>query len=270
MDQSSALQYLRQSCHFADASDAALIGHWNTAREKLGDSVSEPGRCDLDELPAHLRGHARHIESLPRFAEAHGGGALRYRFGVAEIAPLLAYQFHVDDDRVPPATSGLSLDDLMPICLPPTFEEIKVDIVGIGNGIQLRSRNLNLRMLQAGLLGMDMFGRQIAGAAIGSSAPWVQVVRFDGRCYLRNGYHRASQLLRAGINHMPCLFLEATDWSQVGALGAGATFDRTLLESENPPTCRHLHPDRAYAVDLKRVNRYLQVTWSEFAAPEPD
>jgi hypothetical protein len=110
-------------------------------------------------------------------------------------------------------------------------------------------------------------GLYLAGAAFGPSLPLVQVGRFRGRCYLIDGYHRAFALRQAGATHMPCVFVEATDYGRLGARGGYESFERDLLESADPPTCAHLAPERAYPVVLRELRRVIHVTWSQYILP---
>lgn len=96
----------------------------------------------------------------------------------------------------------------------------------------------------------------------------MHVIRVDGRCYLRNGFHRVRGLLKAGATHIPCVLLEGTDFAQVGAVGGGATFERACLESKNPPTCGHFTDERAYAVTLRQMSRLIHITWSMYECPD--
>lgn len=67
---------------------------------------------------------------------------------------------------------------------------------------------------------------------------------------------------------MPALVLNAPTWELVGAGGGGASFDRDLLESPNPPTMTHYTDARAWPVKLRRATRIIHVSWSEYVLPE--
>jgi hypothetical protein len=191
-----------------------------------------------------------------------------HEFKLVEIAPLLAYQFHVwagkeQAERVDVA----DLAGLLKRCLPTTIEPIEPEMIPIeAHGVLLRSRDLNYRKLAWGLLGTDPNGLTGVGAIVGPSSPLTQVVRFGGRCILTNGYHRASQLLASGRTHIPALVVDAPRPDRIG-LNAG-TFTLEALTGARPPTCGHLHPDKAYPVELKKFVRYVKVTWAEFAGPD--
>jgi hypothetical protein len=208
------------------------------------------------------------VASHPRFNEVLNGTTGSYEFKLVEIAPLLAYQFQVwagseQAERVEVSDLGALLER----CLPTKVERIEPQAIPIeSHGVLLRSRDLNFRKLAWGILGTDPNGLTGVGAVVGPSSPLTQVVRFSDRCILTNGYHRASHLLASGRTHIPAMVVDALQPDRIG-LNAG-TFSLDTLMGDEPPTCAHLHPDRAYPVDLKRFDRYVKVTWAEFAGPE--
>jgi hypothetical protein len=159
-------------------------------------------------------------------------------------------------------------EELMGICLPPRLEAIPFDTHPQANALLIRSRGLNLEVQSTGLVAQDTSrGLYLAGATFGPSLPLVQVGRFEGRCYVIDGYHRAFALRRAGATHMPCVFVEATAWAQLGARGGYESFEREMLEAADPPTCAHLAAERAYPVMLRELRRIIHVTWSQYIVP---
>jgi hypothetical protein len=103
------------------------------------------------------------------------------------------------------------------------------------------------------------------GIVVGAAAPQVQVVRCKGRCYLRNGFHRAFGMCRRGVTHIPALFRESDDYVYLGIRGDGGTFGRALMESANPPTVGHFTQGRATLVNLRKTSRIVQVNWDDDA-----
>jgi len=156
------------------------------------------------------------------------------------------------------------------VCLPHDVEAIPFQVHQQANSVAFVAKSANLRLFGAGLFGSNPLNQSVAGILFGASSPLIQVARFDGRCYLRNGFHRSFGLRKAGATHVPCLLLESNDYAQIGARGGGATFERTILESDNPPTCGHLAQDRAHPVRLKRVTKMIQVTWSDYSILDAD
>lgn len=264
LERDAAFAYLRAVAHVPDKSDAALGGLWEQARERLGDTRGTPGICAVRDLPAEAGPYLNGVQTNPRFASTVRG--LPWAFKAVEIAPLIAYQFHVCTDQHRGAEA--TLEEALPRCLPQQLDPITFNyrMVPMPGGGQLfiQSEDLNLVAIldEAGYLGGDG-GRhyQFGGVPFGPASPFVQVVRFDGRCFLRNGFHRCYQLAARGMTHVPCILLESPVFEAIGARGQGATFDRDQLLSANPPTCGHFADGRAYDLELRRAARVVRVSW---------
>lgn len=273
MSEQVAMGYLRQRCVLADAGDDAVRSAWEGARRRLGAPIANAGHPSVLEIPAEHHPHFEGVTANPRFQATVE--SMPFSFKLVEVDPLLAFQFHVETDRAADLCRGMtnppSLGEMLPTCLPHALETIPVQLALDQNGVLLKSRSTNVRLLVGGQIGEDQANRMhIAGIGYGVSSPLIQVVRFNGRCYIKNGYHRAYGLRLAGASHVPCVFLEATEFGQVGAPGGGATFERDLLESANPPTLEHFTQGRAYPLTLRRMTRVIHVTWSEYAFPDDD
>jgi hypothetical protein len=268
MDLPQAIAYFRGNCTCDAESDEHLGVRLKAARKRLGVDTPRPGKPELRDIPAKYAEHLAKVANHPRFPELLNQTTGTFAFKLVQIAPLLAFQFHVlvrndEAGSIDPTDFGALLER----SLPTQIESIEPEAIPIENhGVLLRSDNLNFRKLAWGKLMTDPNGLLGVGAVVGPSSPLTQVVRFGGRCFLTNGYHRASQLLASGQTHIPALVVDAAQPDRIG-LSAG-TFSMAQLSGFGPPTCAHLHPDRAYEVELKKFVRYVKVTWSEFAGPE--
>jgi hypothetical protein len=270
MEQATAMDYLRNFCVVPDAGDPALLQQWEEARLRLGAPMAQAGAPNVSDIPTEHRPYLEGVIRNPRFADTVG--TLPWSFQLVEVDRLLAYQAHV---ITRPATTtvtggGPTVDEMLARCLPHALENVPYEIVSRPDGFAIRSPDLNLRMFHFGgpLAHNPIQQLILAGLAFGVASPLVQVVRLDGRCYLKNGFHRAYELRRAGADQIPCILLEGNDWSQVVPPGPGA-FGRDLrafLESEDPPTCGHFTQERAYPVTLKEAIRVIDVRVSESAA----
>jgi hypothetical protein len=205
-------------------------------------------------------------------------GTLPSEFKLVEIDPLLAFQAHIELPRVDalcgPLAGRTDLPSLLAICLP---TDPPIDIrpgagfdytVEPGSTAQKGSAtfvsdNMNVRVLAGGPVGSDDARRLfVGGVAFGEATRFIQVVRFGGRFFLRNGYHRAYGLRRAGVTHMPAIVIEGNNYSDTGAQ-QGGTFDRKLLESDHPPVCGHYTQGRAIEVTLRASRRVITAAWTE-------
>lgn len=264
MERRAAMFYLKQNCYLPGKPEAAMVRMWQEARQRLGGPQGRPGRPDIADLPATADAYLAEIKAHAHFAEACG--SMRSEFKLVEIAPLLAYQFHVIDnaaDICDPAEGPPGLDATLKICLPLGEEISTIQSAApmpAGNVVEIRSPDMNSRVYQY-VPGTDPAGRPVFGISIAPRVAHVQVVRFEGRCYLKNGYHRARALACAGATHMPSIVLDATSFQQVGAV-SGGTFDHDLLRRSNAPTCSHFADGRAYALPIRRHGQVIRLQHS--------
>jgi hypothetical protein len=189
-------------------------------------------------------------------------------FRMVEIGSLLAFQFTVDTERVAHHCGALShppvLDELLALCLPVGQLQEPLQAVPQNQSILVKSRSLNVRIQGAGIMPIQTAQGpvQIIGAQFGVALPFVQVTRFNGRCYLHNGFHRAYGALQAGATQVPAIVREVQTYQEVGVRDDGNTFAVPLLESNNPPTLAHFA--RAASILLRMTSRIIHVTWSEY------
>jgi len=211
--------------------------------------------------------HQAYVEELARSPLVTPFASMKPAFALVEIESLLAYQFHLELPRsqMLAGSAKPTLDEMFRICLPHHPEAVPYRCVVQTNGVLVESRSLNLRML-----GMLDPKDGAAGIAFGSASPLVQVAQFNGRAYLRNGFHRAYALRKRGATHMPSMLLHPKGVSELGARGNGETFGLPLLESANPPSVGHYCQDRAYELPIRVGRRMIQATWTEYVLLEPD
>jgi hypothetical protein len=270
MTEPFAVSYLAQRCVPADPAPLALSACWQQARAQRGGPTPSAGRPEILPLPPRHAGYLAEVATLPRFAETFAPGGWDFR--LVEIDPLIATQFEIELPRASALCAGLrgipTEDELLRICLPTRLETIPFETHPHHKALLIRARSVNLEVHASGMVAQDPSrGLYLAGVAFGPSLPLVQVGRFQGRCYLIDGYHRAFALRQVGVTHLPCVFVEATDYGRLGARGGYESFERDLLESADPPTCAHLTPGRAYPVVLHELRRIIHVTWSQYILP---
>ena len=137
----------------------------------------------------------------------------------------------------------------------PCWEKNKVTITSLDPNTRLYDRPLHL------VYDPQEKKRALMGLIIGTGSPLAQVVKFEGRYYLKNGYHRAYYLRMNGIIQLPCILLEANSEADIG-LSAG-TLPMNILKSNNPPTMGHFTNNRAFTLPIKRFKRRIQISWAE-------
>ena len=161
-------------------------------------------------MPLCFQAYLQGLTANPRFALTVQNSIPQFK--LVEIDPLLAYQFHIEvgkaDSLGALAGDAPQVADMLPICLPHSFENIACNVSVQPNGMLIRTRSFNLRVFNAGKIGADVAQQfSLAGIAFGPTSPLIQVIRFEGRCYLRNGLHRAYGFRKAAPRtcHVFCL-----------------------------------------------------------------
>lgn len=260
MPRDQALRHLREACVAPDPSDPALEAEWLAAQTKLGAPVQNAGYPELLDMPADAAPHMAAVEAgWPGFFQQTPPP----EFKMVELAPLLAYQFTVDGPRsnhhCAPFTNPPTLAERLNAALPTAPPHEDIHSQQLAQSVVLTARSLNVRMVAQGMISPGLFGMQID-----LSLPFVHVVRFNGRCYLHNGYHRCYGAAIQGATHMPCLFRDVAHPAEAGIRDDGTTFPLALLESNNAPTLSHFSQGRAHTVALRATRRVLHVSWAEY------
>lgn len=270
-DQQHAISHLRNACvpNPSNKTDQQLIADWSAAKVQLGPPVANAGNPHIQAIPDNnpnlqqlLAGPLGSI--VQQFVQEQGAS-----FQMVEIDPLLAFQFTVDKSRSQTHCGSLSSPpshgELMDACLPVNPQTDPVHFSQKQQSIIFKSRSLNLRLIAEGVMPNPP---NVVGIQFGWGLPLVHVVRYNGLCYLHNGYHRAFGVKMAGANEMPCIFRDVGDAEAAGIKGDGNTFEEPLLTSPNPPTMAHFTQGRAYDVDLRATSRILQINWSDHVMAE--
>lgn len=274
MEKGPAIEHLRTTCVQADESDGGLEAQWRSAREKLKSRLVNAGSPRIADLPSAAEPHVAQLRA--RYPDDFDGMDVK----LVEIDPLLAMQFTIIPARCAKHFSfdgAPNEDQLLHACLPaePPIEEI--EIVDAPGSVMIRAKStVNLQVFDEGEFEKTIAGRshRFAGLQYGLSSHFVHVVRFRGRCFLHNGYHRAYGLRKRGVEMMPCIFRDVGTPEAVGvkrdAQGNLLTFGMDLLESANPPTIAHFTMGRAHDVRVRVRSRLLQVSWAVYTLTEDD
>ncbi len=265
-DQAHALQFLKNSCVPTDGSDAALLAEWSRAQLNLGPAMPNAGYPDIQDPPPGAIHHITALKNIPHIAMMLAGPLFGVDFKFVEIEPLLAFQLAIDVERSTHHCGGFNrppdVQQLLAVCLPLHPPTDQLQIIQSPQSAIVRAKGLNLTMVAQGI------NAGFAGLQFGFALPLVHVVRFNGRCYLHNGFHRTYGARLAGATHVPCIFRDVGDALSAGVREDGATFNIATLESSNPPTVGHYTQGRAHPVAMRAVSRVLHVTWADYILPD--
>ncbi|MBV9861168.1 MAG: hypothetical protein JO267_03365 [Alphaproteobacteria bacterium] len=262
MDRPQALKHLKSVCVIDNPSEGALALQWKAARARLGEPIRDAGNPRIEPIPAKYQAYIKRLTTEPWVATLMKGPMKGCAFKMVEIDPLLAYQYTIDVARAGRICDKLgkppSVEEMLNICLQRESLGENVLMSRQANSVAIKSRNLNLQILNQG-----MVGKNTIGITFGWSSPLVQVVVHKGKHYLHNGFHRAYGLRMAGAEMMPCVLRTVSDYDAIGVRDDGATFGPQYFENGNPPALGHYGQGRAYEVQLRAATRILNVSWSE-------
>lgn len=205
---------------------------------------------------------------------------MKWQFAQVNLNEVLTFQptIRVDDldDRVP--EGPLSQEQLYELCFPTLPaelirpEELALELTE--GGYLLQTLNPNLRLSPWHKVGSPMLAPQQAlmpagipfeeGVPLVSAAMlpffltknpgYLQVVQYQDRYYIRDGYHRAAAFLRRNIPIVPCIHLEVQVPQQVGHLQPGM-FAAEILFGDHPPRLRDFWDDAVSCDSLYAAKR---------------
>jgi hypothetical protein len=228
--------------------------------------VDTNGRTEFDAI-AHRPDIAAHFSGMtwrPEWVDL--GNVLSFqkgivldgadeRIGAADRDPAALLKLCIPDEASAPSPAAISTDPDR-------------------KGFTITSLNPNLRIVggQASdvevspALGMPptkMKGFMIL-AFTGLS--YLQVVRYRDRCFVRDGYHRATGLVRRGVRIVPCIFIEARNFAELGC-PAGSLTDE-IMYGERPPRLVDFW-DNATACEVQQIaiRKVLRIRGDEFLVP---
>jgi hypothetical protein len=204
-------------------------------------------------------------------------GGMNWRPELVDLRKVFSFQKLVNteslDERI---AAGASVDGLFELCfpssanLPPQAVLTDAD----GKGFTVSALNPNLRhagshvsqaMVSQGP-GMPPVPMQAISLFVNMGSSFLQVVRYKDRCFVRDGYHRASGLLKRGIYEVPSIFIEARTFDDVGCPPGSLTYE--ILYGERPPTLSDFWDDTVSRDGQQiAVRKVVRVTVEEFIVP---
>ena len=149
---------------------------------------------------------------MPMFAEG-------WTVALVDLVRVCAFQPTVLTDQALARVQAADKDDLVSLAaltLPLTHgEQAQVQYDGIHKAWTVSSANPNLRVAsQVGPLPVSPVGSAL-GFAITVGPSFMQVGRYNGRHFLRDGYHRAFGLLNRGITIVPAFVRDITRFEEL-------------------------------------------------------
>jgi hypothetical protein len=228
----------------------------------IGDPVGAGDRSLLDQVASRPEVHAA-------FAD------VPWRIEWVDLTRVLSVQKMITTDglelRVAEATTDPAA--LVELCLPAAQPVPPLGAFGDpdSHGFALSSLNPNLRVV----------GSNVSEALVSASpqlppqkvqaftffvsmgASYVQVAQYQGRSFLRDGYHRAAGLLRAGIKRVPAVVMDAPSFQFITS--APGLFDHEVAFSDRAPRLADFWDDSVSADALQpAVRKVVRIRAEEF------
>lgn len=157
---------------------------------------------------------------------------------------------------------------LVDVCLPPphpgrfqgAFDPAQMTFTA-------SSPNPNLRIGGFQVVAAGGSSQQVLGFTLSFGSSFVQLVEYQGRWMVRDGYHRIYGLLQQGITRIPCVLVRAKTFQETGA-DRPDFFGHEILFGKKPPYITDfLVHDLAADVEVPVTTKVVRIRAEEFVVP---
>jgi hypothetical protein len=191
---------------------------------------------------------------------------LDWSIGVVDLRRLLAFQRRLSFDStlpamtVPPQCDWGGLIEIAFASPNPVICDVIHDREKKTVTLQSSNPNVQLQVTQDPAMPVAVY----------AGSPFFEVAQYAGRWFLRDGYHRAYNLLRAGIFRLPAVIVRARTLEELGAVQP-RFFSEAILLSEHPPfVTDFLNESLTIEYDRHPIIKTLRITMEEsFTFPLP-
>jgi hypothetical protein len=186
----------------------------------------------IQAAPPELQAHIQALRSSPAAAPYWAEG---WQVGIADLGRVCAFQpiIHIDEALTRTGVA-LELAAIAEVALPVAShtETINVSFDESQRAWVVMSRNPNLRF--TGSFSAPTNGMPGLGFQYGLLPSFIQVAEYNGRYYLRDGYHRAFGFLARGQRRVPVFWRRLSTMEQMGMPKGMLPHDAVF--GERPPT----------------------------------
>jgi hypothetical protein len=214
----------------------------------------------LPESETHHDALQLHVSRPDLLDEMKG---LEWSLGIVDLRRLLAFQRRLVLNPRAPERSAPDINDLpglIDFCFPRLNPIVCDSVRKDGKTLVLSSENPNLHL--------RMETDTEAPIQIHGGSPFIEVARYRGRWFLRDGYHRAYTLLQNGVCQVPAVVVKARTLAELGATRPWF-FSEDILFSTHPPQVTDFLDD-SLTICYERVPliKTIRVSIEESFAPE--
>jgi hypothetical protein len=264
-----------------------ILAQWNAQQPAVQNLIqNELGLADqpnLEDLPANLNKKLDEIRNNPLHKKTFAN--LPYTFALIEIDRLIAAQRAVNKQYVEQLRQRYAdktdLEQLIEVCVSPKRELPAIQHLEIANNTHVfSSPNLDLRFLGAFLKKLTPEDMEFAAsgglpaaaviAFVGYGGAPINVLRWQNRLVLNNGFHRVYALRSIGVKKIPVIVQHVNN-VQLEFPPVVASLPREyLLGVPRPVLMKDFLVDE-FCINLKAKHRMKLVTLqsgaSQFDAP---
>jgi hypothetical protein len=188
---------------------------------------------------------------------------LDWTTGVVDFRQLLAFQRRLIFDERRPQEDVPNGDDwpaLVGFAFGPPAPIAYRTLASNASELLLQSENPSLQFRASAEAGHSPF-------VLHGGSPFFEVAEFRGRWFLRDGYHRAYRLLRAGIVNFPAVIIRARTIAELGPVQPWFFNEEILFDSQPPRVIDFLDDNLVIEYNRPRLFKTLRVTMEESVEP---
>jgi hypothetical protein len=220
----------------------------------------------ITSVPAELAEHVKALKASAAAKPMHDEG---WKVALVDLTRVCAFQPAIVSDQALARVQAAAKDDLASIAaitLPLTQgDQLPIQYDPIHQAWTVTSANPNLRIAgNVGPLPVSPGGAAL-GFAVVALPSFLQVGRYNGRHFLRDGYHRAFGLLSRGITIVPAFVRDITKFEEL------MPDPRTMLpqdsyQGQRPPVLTdYLDDTVSAAVELPAAHKMIIIQGLELA-----
>jgi len=233
---------------------------WENAQEAIEElpySVEDPEVEDLPDDP-EFNDHLESLTEMVWFQESYGDK--QWSVKRVPIEKLIALQSSVaitahreiptwEDDRLGTLKYAFPVERAQGF-FHQSIQSSDDQLVGV----QLTSRSPNVLVRDVKMLeGDQQLSKQIV-FNVRAHPNLINVVRYEGRLFLANGYHRVYQLMAAGETHAPAIVHEGDQFPDTLDFAAEVGMD------DRPPVLPDFDGDSAVTISRPATNDVIRIT----------
>jgi hypothetical protein len=221
----------------------------------------EPSSALLEDATAAIQDLlARHASRSDLLSEMTG---LTWSLSVVDLRRLIAFQRRIASSSSRPTSPAPRADDW------PTLADVSFSASKPPEYEMIRKPDANTIVLRSGnpSLSLRFFDDLSSPVSVYGGSPFFEVAQYRGRWFLRDGYHRAYDLLRANIFRIPAVIVYARTLEELGAVQPWFFNEETLFSATPPRVVDFLDDSLVLEYNRPLLIKTVRVTVEESLAP---